>query len=153
MLYNCKDYCTLSNAEVDDDVILDWEEIKKDILNEETEESNDKNDDEAVDDTKKNIETNYKDEFTYESQFLNIDTFQNVTEMPISWPSIRYFAGYVLFKMQQRIPCSSCKELMVKQENLMVAPSELLIHYKNYSTDNGDFGMLLPPTDVFFSNM
>lgn len=71
---------------MDDDVILDWEEIKKDILNEETEESNDKNDDEAVDDTKKNIETNYKDEFTYESQFLNIDTFQNVTEMPISWP-------------------------------------------------------------------
>lgn len=138
---------SLSNSEIDDDVILDWDEIRTDILNGE-------NSSDGTSLTSENTDTNSSDKktvtFKHTSDILNTDRFEKVTEIPISWPSIRYFAGYVLFKMQQRIPCNSCKQIMVKNENLMYAPSELLIHYKNYSKENGDFGGLLPPTDVFF---
>lgn len=58
-------------------------------------EGNTDNNDKNCDDDNKNPETNNKEEFTIESDIWNVDTFQNVSEL-----DIRYFAGFVLFKMQ-----------------------------------------------------
>lgn len=83
-------------------------------------EGNTDNNDKNCDDDNKNPETNNKEEFTIESDIWNVDTFQNVSEL-----DIRYFAGFVLFKMQQRLSCNLCKQIMFKSENVMAAPSEL----------------------------
>lgn len=64
-------------------------------------------------------------------------------------PSMRYFIGYVLFKVLSKINCVECSDLMRKKDEVLTCPSELLIFAKNYS-ENSDFGNLFAPSDLIF---
>lgn len=82
---------------------------------------------------------NNKDEIT--------DSLRN--QIKLQAASIRYFAGYMVFKLFKNLNCSSCINAMKKSESVMNDNSELLLFNKNFYI-NSDFGSLIPPTDLFF---
>lgn len=85
---------------------------------------------------------------TYPDYFIE-ETFDNV-DFKIELTSMRYFVGYVAFKVISKIKCNQCEELMRKTDEVITCPSELLIFARNYSS-NSDFGNLYAPSDTLFN--
>lgn len=78
------------------------------------------------------------------------DHFENEDiEMKIDLVSMRYFIGYVAFKVGPKINCETCCARIKKSDEVISAPSELFLFQKNYSR-NSDFGNLNAPSDQFF---
>ena len=63
--------------------------------------------------------------------------------------SVRYFVGYLLFKILKKINCSGCSKFLLKDNDFVENPSELLIKHKNYTGEN--FGRLQAPSELFFN--
>lgn len=61
--------------------------------------------------------------------------------------AIRYFAG---FCTRSVLKCPSCKNSLLKDNQVKTSHSENLIIAKNYSIYANDFGSLLAPTDEYF---
>lgn len=61
--------------------------------------------------------------------------------------ALRYYCGYVVFKVLKLINCEKCKNELIKSEELSTS-SELLIYHKNYNK-NSQAG-LVPPSDNFY---
>lgn len=64
--------------------------------------------------------------------------------------AMRYFTGYLAFKMLLKNKCANCSKLFLKSDEQITCPSEFFIFAKNFS-QNSDFGSLLAPTDEFFN--
>ncbi|XP_037929646.1 uncharacterized protein LOC119664178, partial [Teleopsis dalmanni] len=64
----------------------------------------------------------------------------DITETEL--PSFRYFLGYIAFKVLPKIDCQSCFKSIRKEDEVVTAPSELFLFYKNYCNIT-DFGTKL----------
>lgn len=64
--------------------------------------------------------------------------------------SMRYFVGYVAFKVFSNLGCEECLQGCRKKDEVLTCGSEMFIFAKNY-LKNSDFGNLFAPTDEFFN--
>lgn len=90
--------------------------------------------------------------FTYSEEDFNeiafVDQFTNENHK-IDLPSVRYFVGYVIYKLIHKSQCEMCNQLMVKSDEQLLLPSEYLIKSRNYLTPSEEL-YLKNPTDYFF---
>lgn len=71
------------------------------------------------------------------------------TDFVLTDASMRYFFGYIAWKVLRRTKCDLCKSFMVTAAEHISSTSERLIFYKKFSKKS-DFGSLCPPTNAFF---
>lgn len=89
-------------------------------------------------------------EFVMEDVSDISDNFLSLDVLSLTDVSMRYFVGYVAYKMVKKLNCLQCEQNFLKKNDIMEAPSEYLIYHKNYYNDESDFGRLNAPTDRFF---
>lgn len=82
----------------------------------------------------------------YADYFLE-DSFCNRAEINLELVSIRYFVGYVAYKIVPKLNCDKCYQQLRKEDEVLTAPSEMFIFHKNYQSLT-DFGNLLAPSDA-----
>lgn len=76
------------------------------------------------------IEIDHDDDISDISEiFFNLD-------VSLQEASMRYFVGYVAFKILKKIKCSRCKNIFIKTDEILEAPTEYLISNKNYGDEN-----------------
>lgn len=64
--------------------------------------------------------------------------------------SLRYFVGYVAFRILPRLNCDLCNKFVKTDGEELTSSTELFLFYKNYSTKT-DFGSLKAPSEEFFN--
>lgn len=126
---------SVSNCEVDEDYMLTVDMDSETIINSKTQE-NEQNL------TKINFEA---DELTL---YFPENGFE-CQDIPVDITSMRYFVGYVAFKILPKLNCNSCNLLLRKEDEVLTSQSEMFIFQKNYCSGS-DFGNLMAPSDLFF---
>lgn len=63
---------------------------------------------------------------------------------------MRYFVGYVAFKIIPKLDCRKCEQKLRKLDEVLTAPSELFIFFKNYQSLTS-FGNLVAPSDALMN--
>lgn len=141
---NLLQYSPSGNCMNDDENMIHINFNSIDGQNEQTDLASNGNNDMISNDTS-NIENTDISQI-YEHLIIE-DEFQ---EGEIELNAMRYFCGYVAYKILHKIDCISCDDNVRKRSEILSRPSEHLIFAKNYSKKS-DFGNLFAPTDHFFN--
>lgn len=139
-----------SNCEADDDDFIESATLDLDKNNS----NEDDNTDESIESVgfdlilSNFLNTNADPKHTTEES--SIIGLPSIPDESIQTASIRYFAGYAVFKLFKSVNCEKCNDTLMKKDGSIRDKSELLILNKNYNLSS-DFGQLVQPLDDFFN--